>query len=438
METKKAQKTRKVFFFPYYWYLHYEPFRRVIVKLIQSGIDGRMVYMPCGHIAESTRFGIEAARQDGCPAMTLPVCNVGSGSGTPLSKGLRFLGLILSRCRIKTFLRTEKPDVVVVGSDLGNSYIRLLLDQCHLLHIHVLIMVTIVSWATSENMSLDVKPTIPSNLRLVLRTLKLDQILIEKRITGSYHREALLAVPCGETKEQLIQQGIDRDRIVITGNPLHDQFYEIRQSPAREMKNELCKLMGFPIDCRLIIYCTEMIQEVDGEDYLERINKLLVHTFDSLPEECRVVVKLHPRESEVSLSKYSQIFIGDRYRVVKDVHIHNLLRSADIAIAHFSNILVEAALLGTPVLSINISGDRSRMLFGPGLDLLYIRSVTELRKIISDVLYDQEFLALIKSSLLNLSSNYAAAIDGRNSERVSCLIQSIVESQKYDKWTSRV
>ena len=431
MKIKSGQRPRKVLFFPYYWYLHYEPFRRVIARLNQAGLDAYMVYMPCIPMDESAQFGLERMRQDECPAKKLSIHNVGLGSSNLLARMLRFIGLVLSRPRIEQFLRAERPDMIVVGSDLGNSYFRLLLDLCRCLHIQVLIMATV-----SSGPSPDKRPAVPALLRPVLRWFKLEQILFEGWVLGSYHREALLAVAGKEMKKQLIRDGVSQERIFVTGNPTYDLLYEIRQRPASEVKQEICTLLGWPMCCRLIVYCTERIQEVYGEDYLERLNRLMVPVFDDLPEECRVIVKLHPRECPVSSTMFATTFSGSRYRVVQDLDVHHLLRVAEVAIGHFSVVLVDAALLGTPLLRINIADDRSRMAFGPDVDLLYIYSETELREKLYGILYNQEFLDSVKSALSEWSTNYAVAVDGRSADRVACLIQSLVESQQCSKSTS--
>lgn len=422
-----AAQAEKVLFFPYYFYLHYEPFRRVIARLSELGFDAHLVYMPCSPMDESERFGLTRMRRDGCPVKELSIHNVGLGSTSLHAKVIRFAGLVLSRQRIERFLRTERPHLIVVGSDLGNSYFRLLLDLCRRLKIPVLILATVDSWPAPYDMSSVGSSAVPHWISPLLHWFELESIPFQGWVYGSYHREAFIAVVSQRMKDQLVANGISAERIAVTGNPYHDLLHEVQKQPRNEFRERIWTRLGWPPHGRLTAYCTERIQDIYGESYLDRLNTLLVKTFDELPDECRIVVKLHPKECQKSLKQFAQLFSGDRYRVVQDVDVHHLARGADLIIGHFSSTLIDAALLGTPVLSINIAGDRSRLIFGPDLDVLYITSEAQLRAKIYNVLYDQAFLASVQSSLSEWRAQHGLKVDGRSADRVARLIQSLVK-----------
>lgn len=427
VKIKSDQRAKKVLFFPYYFYLQYEPFRQVIASLKHLGVEAYMVSMHCNHFDESKQFRLERFKNDGCPVKELPVYNIGPKGVSLFTKLMQFLGFLINRRKIENFLRAEQPALVVVGSDLGGIYIRFLLDMCHLLHIPMLIMVTVDFGAARSDANPEIEAKVPVLVRFLLRLLSMERLtLFNGWVIGSYSQEAKVLVPSKAMQDQLVRDGICRERILVIGSPLHDWLYELRNEPTDKIKCEICSSLGWSVNYRLIVYCTEVIHSIYGEDYLESVNKLLARAFQNLPAECRVVIKLHPRESVKSIAYFSRAFIGDRYRIVNDINIYRLLRVADLAIGHFSSTLLEAILLGTPVLSINVLGDQRRTLFSSSQDLVQIRSETEFTKI-HDILYNTRFRDVAKALLERWIKDNVGVINGHSSERIARVIKHIIE-----------
>jgi len=423
---ENASTTAEVLFFPHYFYLSYAPFRRIIASLKRQEIEGYIVHMHCKSFDESKQFPLERLKNDGCPFKQLPFVNIGRKGTSLFVKSTRFLEFLINHRGIKHFLQAEQPALVVVESDLGGMYIRFILDTCRRMHVPILIIVPIDlgSARCDANPNSNMEARVPILARLFLRLLSIERLMLfDDSLIGSYSKEAKILVASKAMKNQLVKSGICRERVLVTGIPRHDYLHELSREPVGAIKSEICSYFGWDTNCKIVVYFTQLIQRVYGTDYMGRVNKLLAHAFEDLPAECRIVIKLHPRED----ANYSEVFSGDRYRVIRDIDANRLLRAADLAISHFSSILSDAALLGTPLLSINILNDQHRATFGSGqeLELVQINSEAEFTKI-QDMLYDAKFRNAARVLLESWTKDNIGVIDGHSSERIADVIKGLV------------
>jgi len=421
---ENASTVAKVLFFPHYFYLSYEPFRRIIASLYCPEVEGYVVHMHCKSFDETKQFPLERLKDDGCPFKQLPFVSIGRKGTSLLVKSTRFLEFLINYRRIKHYLQTEQPALVVVESDLGGMYIRFILDICRGMHIAILITVPIDlgSARCDANSDSNMKARVPILARLFLRLLGIERLMLfDGSLIGSYSKEAKILVASKAMKNQLVESGICRERVLVTGIPRHDDLYELLRTPVDVVKAEIYSYFGWDTSDKMVVYFTQLIQRVYGADYMRRINKLLGCAFEELPADCRVVIKLHPRED----ANYSEIFSGDRYKVIRDIDADRLLRSADLAISHFSSILSDAALLGTPLLSINVLNDKHRATFGLGQELVQINSEAEFTKI-HDMLYDIRFQNAARVMLGSWVKDNVGAIDGHSSERIADVIKKVI------------
>lgn len=416
-----------VYFFPYYFYLHYEPFRRVIKSLTSEGTPAWMVYMPCSALDEHVRFGPEQIRQDGCPHKILSILPAALRHPGLLARIGRMAWLPISRRRIDRFIGGEQPSLVVVGSDLGNSYFRVMLAICRRQCVPVLILATVDSGPDARSERANGRPpgwTTPAPL---LRLAGLEALLFRGWVLGSYQRDAAIAVAGPEAKNRLVRQGIAAERITVTGSPIHDLLHDLQKTPPEEARKGICTRLGWPEGSQIIVYCTERVQDLYGEEYLKRVNRLLRSTFDELPQTYRIVVKLHPQEDRDSAREFAAAFSGERYQVVKDLDLYAAVRAAELTIAHFSAVLVDSVLLGTPVLSLNLRSDRRRSLFDDGAALVTIGAEGEVQEKVRGLLLDPGQRETARRLLAGFAAEHAAPIDGHSAERVADLVRRLAQ-----------
>jgi hypothetical protein len=416
----------KVLFAPYYFYLHYESFKRVAASLNRSGIDAAILHMPCNAFNENRRFGIERIRADGCPVRQLQLCDLGWKGASTIARMTRFPNLLVNRKRTREFLNAERPQLVVVGSDLGGLYVRLLLDCCREAGIQTMILASSASGPPAVDSNAGQTIRVWPAVKALLRMLDLDRVaLFDHWQIGSFNTEAPIAVPGTTLKEELLRYGISEDRVFVTGDPAHDAIYELKQEIAAEIRSQICSRLGWPARSHLIVYCTEVIHEMLGRAYLVGLNRLLAQAFADLPDDCRVVVKLHPRETSETEALFRQAFRGHRYLVRRDLNLLRLLRAAHLCVGHYSRTLIDSVLLGTPVACINLARDEKRMLFDTSFSEMRIESGHEFHKI-RTLLEDAATRDIVERKLQDWRFRYASALDGESSNRNAALISKIL------------
>lgn len=401
----------------------------MIAKLCGQGVQASVLHLPCNPVDESAQYGPERFARDHCPVQRLELLRASIGTG-PWMRPLQLTAFVVDRRRLRRFLTAERPDVVVVGSDLGNAHIRLLLDLCNELRIRTMILATVASGPLPHSGPEKGGAGGRGPVARMLRALNLERVLTFNHwTTGRYDTSALIAVATPALREQLVQQGIAADRIVVTGSPRHDQLYHIRQAPVVQSKPEIFSRLRLPSESRLITYCTERIQDVYGRGYLTRLNTALALAFDALPEECRVMVKLHPRETAADEEGFASTFSGERYRLVRDLELFPLLRASDLVVGHFSAVLTDSMLLGTPTLSIQIANDPERALFDSRESVLTIGSEPDLALRIHGMLYDSDRQQAAAAATAAWVARCVGELDGRSTERVAATIMNIMGTE---------
>jgi len=341
----------KICFVPNYCYLNLPVFEIIIKKLDEMGASSYVLKLSGNtEISADAVFNMNYFSSRGIDFVEPALRSVQAYSANLISK-IRLLSVPFVNNRIiRDFLKKAKPDVVVVGSDLGNLNIRFLLNACSHYKIPVVILYTC---------DVPLYDATKGSAREVVKRLKgipfLKAILFQGCIPGSYFVDAKLCVLSSENKERLVDYGISENRINITGMP-SKHFNRIRD------KTLICRELGLDIqnDDKIVIFFTENIQTLHGVDYIKKLLSHISAIFKKLSNSIFFLVKTHPLESRDMESYIEKQFNHPRCKIIKNTNIEELIHIADLCIAHFSRVLITSALMRKRFLSINILNDRER------------------------------------------------------------------------------
>lgn len=156
-------------------------------------------------------------------------------------------------------------------------------------------------------------------------------------------------------KNKALEAGIPEDIIEIFPNPYHNY---IRNWEPVYTKNDFFLRLGLIIkEKKIITYAPDPLSNINGElEYgFDEISSTLTlsESIKSLNENYLFLLKLHPNQKNNKIQKSisSQIFI-----LPNDVDTNSLIYYSDVIIGFFSNFLIEADLMHTPVLRYLIEG----------------------------------------------------------------------------------
>ena len=174
-------------------------------------------------------------------------------------------------------------------------------------------------------------------------------------LNGEFVYPTFIIVVDKIAKNKAIEDGIPQDIIEIFPNPYHNY---IKDWKPVDTKNDFFLKLGLDIRKKKIItYAPDPLSNINGElEYgFDEISSTLTlcESIKSLNENYLFLLKLHPNQKNDNIQKSisSQIFI-----LPNDVDVNSLIYYSDIIIGFFSNFLIEADLMHTPVLRYLIEG----------------------------------------------------------------------------------
>jgi len=305
---------------------------------------------------------------------------------------------------IDRFVENECPDLLVICSDLGDLYIRFLIEICHLRGIPVLIFITGDVLLEQKRPSVFSIKLNESLFRIKSRFPRYIRARIFSRtLLGTFSLDSKICVLSEDGRNKLIQHGLNPDRIIVTK-------YKSANIPGIPRK-DFCDALNIPEDKRIITIFTECIHEVYGKEYLVNLNKKFMQLFSRMDDRnLFIIIKLHPRENEEIISLFSEIFKGPGMKVVGKIGLDDLILQSELCIAHYSTVLMTAAIMKKDFLSINIKGERQKTFIPEQLsDILEIKSHDEIEKKIARYLDERDYRDKVHSAIGRLEESFGGA-----------------------------
>ena len=414
----------KILFASYYYYFQKEVYSLIIDELKDGSSDFRFLpthfeYGRKESLDDATKINLHGEISETTFPKLPPIV-------ISIKKAILYFYDRFSLLRI---LKEWAPDIVVINNDLAGIYIRMLQDLCNKLAIPVIIVITtnFVAFKTEQQKQVKGWRWVYG---IVLKIFNYHRAYYYNGNTiGTYLPNSFIAVQGNAIKRKLIDNGIDSSRITVTGNPLFDKYFALRKITRKEAMLSINSSDFTTSDIheyKIIVYCTEVIEYIYGKDYLYKINTTLKATFDSLCNNIKIVIKLHPAESKESKKYYKELFNGDRYFIVEDINLGNLFRSASLMIAHFSATIMETIAVGTPVLMIDINCDNSRHEYIPYHDMVVAQTEEQIVYKINNLLYNGKYIQDAMNLLDEWIISYLDLPDNSvSTRRVADLIRKI-------------
>jgi hypothetical protein len=219
---------------------------------------------------------------------------------------------------------------------------------------------------------------------------------------------------------ELVKQGTNELKMVITGKPSTDLIYEvIRKNDTGRLRDEL----GIPHGKKVLLCAVPQLAEHDLFNWERHWWEViyLLYTFSRL-RDVFVVLSLHPRsyppEYEPISKKYGAVIAKRR--------IHELLPICDVFVATFSTTVMFAIGIGKPTVVIdfyNLGYD----VYDQAPGVLVIRRRNLLLPTLQKLFYDKNYYDDLATSQKAQATDWIT-IDGKCTERVVQEIYKVIES----------
>lgn len=207
------------------------------------------------------------------------------------------------------------------------------------------------------------------------------------------------------SRDYLLELGFEDEKIEITGSPEFDEHKKF----ALSFEDKGNKIILFATQAPYKNINLEVIEEM-GE------NKKL--------DGFRIYVKPHPDEDPVTYKFLEDKFPDKVFIRPKNENLSYLLAISQVILTVSSTVGLESAVLGKPLICINFLGERS-MYVDDGI-ALEVKNTGELVDSINKI-FNPEISAQLSENRVNFINEYVHELDGKSVERITDVINELVD-----------
>jgi len=164
------------------------------------------------------------------------------------------------------------------------------------------------------------------------------------------------------TKEFLVENGVEPERIVVTGGPVFDKTVSLKPD-----KGKIYTELGIGPDSKKVIVFTTQGQGAGFRPSTEEIEAGITETIKAASQyqDVLLLFQAHPGQNVEDIQKVAQQIDHSTARVIKYHDTESLMAVSDGVITFFSTTAIDALILGKPLLLINLTDDREFFPFVP-------------------------------------------------------------------------
>lgn len=252
----------------------------------------------------------------------------------------------------------------------------------------------------------------------------------EDNIKGQSSSNSIYQIVFGKLIfDKLLEYGLDKNKIYLTGNPLHDELFHKRNilNKVEDRKVEDRKVVSL-ISCLHSEYNNRVNPQKCYEDYIESIFKNIDFA------KFLLIIKMHPNDSldpNIYEKIKSKLNLDDtKVRIIEstniNISVYDLILKSELIISRSSSIIEEALMMGKKVIAYDLFEDGPSMHYDFLLKYKLYKKViglnANLNKIINNFIFE---VGDYKESIDEMIINTTFKLDGKSSERIIKAIQAI-------------
>lgn len=210
------------------------------------------------------------------------------------------------------------------------------------------------------------------------------------------------------TEQTLLNRGVKKEKINITGQPAFDELSRMKDSNDSKFREKY----NISDVNKVILFAGQ-----HTEDKKEILNKLL--KIEKHNNDITLILKPHPNED---IEVYQELISNNNSNaiIIRD-DLHLLIMESDLVIIEFSTVGLETIFLNKDLITINLTGKEDIVPYAKSGAAISVDDLNKLEACIKNILIDDN----VKSKLNNGRNKYKN--DGKASERIVDIISNIVD-----------
>ncbi|MEX1150854.1 MAG: CDP-glycerol glycerophosphotransferase family protein [Nitrosopumilaceae archaeon] len=210
--------------------------------------------------------------------------------------------------------------------------------------------------------------------------------------------------------------GYDKERIILTGNPVYDYF---KETDCQKQKKLLKEISNIDLDKKIIVIGRG--RWYDGDEVW--MSKLIRFSNENKFE---IIIKVHPlykttmqQIHQHKIKEIEKMCMNLKYLITYDITPDILLPASDLIITDHSNLGMEAGLLNKPwILFETKNAIEPERRFHEYNATLLARDYTHLEQLILEILIEKKYVEQLKIGQQKLAEYYNYLNDGNAAERI--------------------
>lgn len=230
-----------------------------------------------------------------------------------------------------------------------------------------------------------------------------------------------MAVESEAVRSMLISQGMNEDKMIVTGKPSLDAIASLLSSIDC---NVVRKNLGIKNTERMILCSVPQLAEHDllsWERHWEEMEFLFMTMAQQ--QNVKVVLSLHPKSDR---KEYEPLAMRCGVTITTE-RIYDVLPACDIFVATYSSIVAQAIALKKPSIVVDFY-DLDYPLYEDTPGVMIVKSHEVFKNIIGQLLEDGDVYAKVVSDL-KIQESHWAILDGHNTARVVAELNNLIVSK---------
>lgn len=237
-------------------------------------------------------------------------------------------------------------------------------------------------------------------------------IMFNKVVTSEL-KATITAVFGPNDKNYLVENGLDAEKIVVTGQPRYDGLINSKLDRLNE-----CKKLGLDPKKKICLFATQYAVNKKDRVIVDHVRQTIIETFKNR-KDLQLIIKTHPSDNRNYRSE-----ISSNISVVDDIQLNwKLYNLCDLVMVTSSTVALEALICGKPLIIVNMGNDIHYLKEGVALGAT---DKKELERAINLIFNDPKTLQNLARKRKTFIHNYSYKADGRSTERVLRLIKGFL------------